>query len=59
MRFDKAESLFPPDMASISLAGMVGGRKTGKGQANFLSRFGVEVGLSVFSRFYHLIRGYL
>ena len=49
MRFDKAESLFPPDMASISLAGMVGGRKTGKGQANFLSRFGVEVGLSIFS----------
>ena len=49
MRFDKAESLFPPDMASICLAGMVGGRKAGKGQTNFLSRFCVEVGLSMFS----------
>ena len=30
VRFDKAESLFPPDIASISLAGMVGGRKARK-----------------------------
>ena len=30
MRFDEAKSLFPPDVASISLAGMVGGRKARK-----------------------------
>ena len=57
--FDETESLLSPYIASIGLAGMVRWRKAGKRQTNFLSRLGVEVSLSMFSRFYHLIRGYL